>query len=63
MQKTLADGEEGSEFLPINWNTDKSGSYSLRYVYNNAVYVLLVTISGDTIILNLLVSTTTNNLN
>jgi len=55
-QKTLADGEEGTELLPGNWNTDKTGSYSLRYVYNNTVYVLLVTISGDTIILNLLSS-------
>jgi len=55
-QKTLSGDEESSELLPKDWNNAANGSYSLRYIYNDQVYVLLGTITNDTIILNLLSS-------
>lgn len=56
IQKTLKANEENnsSETLPDNWN-ENSTSYSLRYVHENQVYILLGTVTNDTVILNLLV--------
>lgn len=45
--------EEGSELLPDHWNGD-STKYSLRYVHNKVLYLLLGHITEDALIMNLL---------
>ncbi|XP_031633318.1 proteasome inhibitor PI31 subunit-like [Contarinia nasturtii] len=54
-EKTLRDNEEdnSTETLPDNWN-ENSTAYSIRYVHDHKVYILLGTVANDTIILNLL---------
>ncbi|XP_034106565.1 proteasome inhibitor PI31 subunit [Drosophila sulfurigaster albostrigata] len=57
--KTLSEDEEGSELLPDYWNSDNT-KYSLRYVHNNVLYLLLGHITEDALILNLLDINTKN---
>ncbi|KAH8415903.1 hypothetical protein KR222_003294 [Zaprionus bogoriensis] len=57
--KTLSEEEEGSELLPDHWNGD-STKYSLRYVHNNVLFLLLGHITEDALIINLLDINTKN---
>lgn len=58
-QKTLPEDEVGSELLPDHWNGDSS-KYSLRYVHNKVLYLLLGHITEDALIVNLLDINTKN---
>lgn len=53
-QKTLSPSDEESELLPDGWNINKT-SYSLRYKYQNEVFILLGMVVDDSILMNLLV--------
>lgn len=55
LQRTLAENEQGSELLPDNWNANSS-SYSLRYIHNGKLYILLGNVANDALIVNILVS-------
>ncbi|ALC40733.1 PI31 [Drosophila busckii] len=57
--KTLPEDEQGSELMPDNWNGDCS-KYSLRYVHDKKLYLLLGHITEDALILNLLDINTKN---
>ncbi|EDW58736.1 proteasome inhibitor PI31 subunit [Drosophila virilis] len=57
--KTLPEDEVGSELLPDHWNGDSS-KYSLRYVHNKVLYLLLGHITEDALIVNLLDINTKN---
>ncbi|XP_017049715.1 proteasome inhibitor PI31 subunit [Drosophila ficusphila] len=50
--KTLPE-EEGSELLPDNWNDDDT-KYSLRYVHDKMLYLLLGHITEDALLINLM---------
>ncbi|KAH8345555.1 hypothetical protein KR084_008965 [Drosophila pseudotakahashii] len=50
--KTLPE-EEGSELLPDNWNDDDT-KYSLRYVHDKTLYLLLGHITEDALLINLM---------
>lgn len=51
--KTLSVHDEGSELLPSGWNENQN-SYSLRYVFNNELYILLGAVTEELLIINLL---------
>ncbi|XP_023176667.1 proteasome inhibitor PI31 subunit [Drosophila hydei] len=51
--KTLPEDEVGTELLPDHWNGDNT-KYSLRYVHNKVLYLLLGHITEDALIVNLL---------
>ncbi|EDW07160.1 proteasome inhibitor PI31 subunit [Drosophila mojavensis] len=57
--KSMPDDEPGSELLPDQWNGD-STKYSLRYVHNKVLYLLLAHITEDALIVNLLDVNTKN---
>ncbi|XP_023176348.2 proteasome inhibitor PI31 subunit-like [Drosophila hydei] len=57
--KSLPDDEPGSELLPDQWNGDNA-KYSLRYVRNKVLYLLLAHITEDALIVNLLDVNTKN---
>ncbi|XP_064538584.1 proteasome inhibitor PI31 subunit-like [Drosophila montana] len=57
--KSLPVDEAGSELLPDQWNGDSS-KYSLRYVHNKVLYLLLAHITEDALIVNLLDVNTKN---
>ncbi|KAH8321705.1 hypothetical protein KR074_012467, partial [Drosophila pseudoananassae] len=50
--KTLPE-EEGSELLPDSWNDDDT-KYSLRYVHDKVLYLLLGHITEDALLVNLM---------
>jgi len=45
--------EEGSELLPDSWNDDDT-KYSLRYVHDKCLYLLLGHITEDALLINLM---------
>ncbi|KAM8711899.1 hypothetical protein ACLKA7_012412 [Drosophila subpalustris] len=57
--KTLPEDEDGSELMPDHWNGDNT-KYSLRYVHNKSLYLLLGHITEDALIVNLLDINTKN---
>lgn len=55
LQKTLSHLDEETEILPDGWNMNKD-SYSLRYKYDDVVFVFIGTVADDnSIMLNLVV--------
>ena len=55
LQKTIDTAEEGSELLPDNWN--KAPNYTLRYVKENKLYILMALKSENDLLINFLVIT------
>ncbi|XP_055839489.1 proteasome inhibitor PI31 subunit [Episyrphus balteatus] len=51
--KTLSEDEESSELLPQGWN-DSEDKYSLRYVLDKKLFILLATKSENIFIINFL---------
>ncbi|XP_017031355.1 proteasome inhibitor PI31 subunit-like [Drosophila kikkawai] len=51
--KTLLDDEKGSELLPECWNDDDA-KYSLRYVHDKQLYLLLGHITDDVLLVNIM---------
>lgn len=54
LQRVVSENDESSELLPDGWNSNSS-SFTLRYLCNEKVFVLLGTVSQDTLVLNLIV--------
>jgi len=55
----MPEDEVGSELLPDDWNGDNT-KYSLRYVHNKSLYLLIAHITEDALLVNLLDINTKN---
>ena len=55
-QRDFQEDDRPSELLPEGWNTMEPNKYQLRYTQDKKIYILHAIVTGDTLLINLLVS-------